>query len=75
MRAMSSDQLQNLNQTRTVTVDKVQYTVVSTAQFLSSSSGAGACTATGTAGADYARITSAVDWNANNRSGGHPADA
>ncbi len=58
MRAMSADQLQNLSQTRTVTLDGVAFTVTSTGQFLNSASNAGSCTATGTANADYARVIS-----------------
>ena len=67
MRAMSADQLQALNQTHTVTLDGVPYTVVSTAQFLNSATGAGSCTATGTANADYAKVTSRVNWTSNRR--------
>ena len=36
--------------------------------FLASASGADACTATGTGNADYARISSRVDWSSNRRS-------
>ncbi|MEO8091937.1 MAG: carboxypeptidase regulatory-like domain-containing protein [bacterium] len=67
MRAMSADQLQSLSQTRTVTLDGVAFTVTSTGQFLNSASDAGACTATGTANADYARVISRVDWASNRR--------
>jgi Tfp pilus assembly protein PilV len=67
MRGMSADQLQGLNQTRTVTLDGVVFTITSTGQFLASSTGAGACTASGTGNADYARVTSRVDWASNRR--------
>jgi type II secretory pathway pseudopilin PulG len=61
MRGMSAKQLNGLNQTRTVTLDGVAYTVTSTGQFVSAASGAQSCTTSGTT-ADYLDVKSDVTW-------------
>jgi len=63
---MASDQLDGLDQTRTVTLDGTVFTVVSTAQFLNSS-GSTSCGNSGNGAAAYYKITSTVNWQANNR--------
>ena len=64
IKGLSADQIANLNQTRTVTLDGVVYTVTSTGQFLSSAADSASCS-TGAAAADYAKIISTVDWPSN----------
>ena len=66
IKGLSADQIANLDQTRTVTLDGDVYTVTSTGQFLNSAANTASC-ATGAAAADYAKITSTVDWPANQR--------
>lgn len=66
LRAMSADQLAELNQTRTVTLDGVPFTITSTGRFIGSSSGTESCS-TSAGPADYARIVSTVDWSSNRR--------
>jgi Tfp pilus assembly protein PilV len=68
LRGLSSQQLNGLNQTRTVTLDAIAFTVTSTAQFLNASSGA-SCSGSGTTAA-YFRTVSSVNWTAN---AGRPA--
>jgi Tfp pilus assembly protein PilV len=68
MRGMSLEQLSSLNQTRTVTLDNVPFTITSTGKFLTNASGnASSCTTTGSSTADYVAIQSDVDWGSNNR--------
>jgi Tfp pilus assembly protein PilV len=64
LRGMTADQLAKLSQTRTVTVEGTPFTVTSTGQFLSSSSGASSCAG---ADADYAKVISSVTWANNKR--------
>jgi hypothetical protein len=66
LKGLSADQIANLNQTRTVTLDNVPYTVTSTGQFLNSAADSASCAA-GAAAADYAKIVSTVDWASNRR--------
>jgi Tfp pilus assembly protein PilV len=66
IKGLSADQIATLNQTRTVTLDGVAYTVTSTGQFLSSSAGSASCSSSAAA-ADYAKVISTVDWAANRR--------
>ena len=66
-RASPADQLANLNQTRTVTLDGIPTRSRPTGQFLEPARRAPASCASSAAAADYAKITSTVDWPANNR--------
>jgi len=66
IKGLSADQIATLNQSRTVTLDSVTYTVNSTGQFLSSSANSASCSSTAAA-ADYAKVISTVDWASNNR--------
>jgi Tfp pilus assembly protein PilV len=66
LRALSADQLSTLNQTRTVTLDAVAYSVTSTGQFISASAGSASCSSSAAA-ADYAKVTSTVTWASNRR--------
>jgi Tfp pilus assembly protein PilV len=66
IKGLSADQIASLNQTRTVTMDGVAYTVTSTGQFLNSAAETASC-ASGAAAADYAKVVSTVDWASNNR--------
>ncbi len=66
IRGLSADQIASLDQTRTVTMDGVAFTVTSTGQFLNSAADSASC-ATGAAAADYAKIVSTVDWASNRR--------
>jgi hypothetical protein len=61
MRAMRISDLSNLNETKLVTQDGMDYTVRSQADFLTDSTGTASCEA-GTASADYIRVTSTVTW-------------
>ena len=67
LRGMSTKQLANLTQTRTVTLGGTPFTVTSTGRYLSSGSNASACTSSGASTADYLRIVSSVNWPANRR--------
>jgi Tfp pilus assembly protein PilV len=67
LRGMSADQLATLNQTRSVTMDNTIFTVTSTGKYQTNSSGADSCASSATA-ADYAKVTSTVNWTANKRS-------
>jgi Tfp pilus assembly protein PilV len=67
LRGMSADQLASLNQTRNVTMDNTVFTVTSTGKYQTGSTGADSCASTA-ASADYAKVTSTVNWTANNRS-------
>ena len=66
IKGLSADQIAHLNQTRTVTLDNVAYTVTSTGQFLNSAADSASCAA-GAAAADYAKVISTVDWASNRR--------
>ncbi|MDX6584248.1 MAG: hypothetical protein QOI10_3432 [Solirubrobacterales bacterium] len=66
IKGLSADQIANLNQTRTVTLDGVAFTVTSAGQFLSSSASNASCSSTAAA-ADYAKVSSTVDWASNKR--------
>ena len=61
MRSMRISDLANLNQTRTVTEEGTNYTVVSRGDFVTDSTGTASCDE-GTASADYIKITSTVTW-------------
>ena len=61
MRSMRISALSNLNETRTVTEDGTPYTVTSAGEFVTDSTGTANCN-TGSASADYIRITSSVSW-------------
>jgi Tfp pilus assembly protein PilV len=61
MRSMRISDLSNLNQTRTVVQDGTTFTVVSSGQFVTDSTGTASCDE-GTASADYIRTTSTVTW-------------
>ncbi|HSO99040.1 MAG TPA: prepilin-type N-terminal cleavage/methylation domain-containing protein, partial [Solirubrobacteraceae bacterium] len=63
LRGFSAEQLNGLNQARTITLNTTPYTVTSTAQFLGAS-GTSSCTS-GTAA--YYQIVSSVNWGANHR--------
>ncbi len=63
LRGFSAEQLNALNQTRTVTLDGTPYTVTSTAAFVSSA-GASSCTS---GSAAFYRIVSSVNWASNAR--------
>jgi Tfp pilus assembly protein PilV len=67
LRGLSADQLATLNETRTVTLDQVEYTITSTGKYQSASAGADSCAST-TSAADYAKIVTTVNWTANRRS-------
>ncbi len=62
MRSMRISDLANLNQTRTVTEEGTDYTVVSRGDFVTDSTGTASCDE-GTASADYIKITSTVSWS------------
>jgi prepilin-type N-terminal cleavage/methylation domain-containing protein len=64
MRGESVAQLNGLNQTRYVTLEGIQYRIVSTGQFISSSTGGTSCT---DQKADYVRTKSEVYWEWTNR--------
>ena len=66
IKGLSADQIATLNQTRTVTLDGVAYTVTSTGQFLSASANSASCSSSAAA-ADYAKVISTVDWASNRR--------
>jgi hypothetical protein len=61
MRSMRISDLANLNQTRTVTEEGNDYTVVSRGDYVTDATGTASCDE-GTASADYIRITSTVTW-------------
>jgi hypothetical protein len=63
MRSMRISDLANLNQTRTVTEQGTNYTVVSRGEYVTDTTGTASCDE-GTASADYIRITSTVTWPA-----------
>jgi prepilin-type N-terminal cleavage/methylation domain-containing protein len=63
LRGFSAEQLNNLNQSRTVTLDGTPFTVTSTAAFVSST-GASSCTS---GSAAFYRIVSSVNWASNAR--------
>lgn len=71
LRGLSAQQLTDLappnQQTRTVTLGGIPYTITSTANFLSSSGGA-ACGTTGAGAAAYYEVISSVTWPPNPRS-------
>lgn len=66
IKGLSADQIANLDQTRTITLDNDTYTVRSTGQFLSSAADSASCS-TSAAAADYAKVISTVNWTANTR--------
>ena len=66
IKGLSADQIATLNQSRTVTLDGVAYTVTSTGQFLSASANSASCSSSAAA-ADYAKVISTVDWASNRR--------
>ena len=66
IKGLSADQIAILNQTRTVTSDGTPYTVTSVGKFISSSSAADSCASAGAA-ADYAKVTTTVNWTDNSR--------
>ncbi len=61
LKGLSSEQLDNLNQSYTTTQDKYKFTVSSQAYYLNSTSGA-SCSASGGAGATYFKTISTVSW-------------
>lgn len=61
LRGFRATQLTGLNQTRTRTVNGVDYTVVSTATWLSDDSGSRTCTSDGKQ-IEYVKLTSKVTW-------------
>jgi Tfp pilus assembly protein PilV len=61
LRSMTVAQLSNLNQTRTVTLGLNTFTIASTAQFVSDSTGTSSCNAS--ASGDYIKTTSTVTWS------------
>lgn len=61
LRSMRVSELANLQETRTVEVDGVDYTVISAGEFVTDATGTASCTQ-GTAAADYIRISSTVSW-------------
>jgi type II secretory pathway pseudopilin PulG len=63
MRGLSAKALSGYSQTRTVTLDGVDFTVLSQGQFLSSA-GASSCNSSGNGAAAYILITSDVTWAA-----------
>jgi Tfp pilus assembly protein PilV len=67
LRGMSADQLATLNQTRNVTMDNTVFTVTSTGKYQSAGTGSDSCASADSA-ADYAKVTSTVNWTANQRS-------
>jgi Tfp pilus assembly protein PilV len=62
MRSMRISDLANLNQTRTVTEEGTDYTVVSRGDFVTDATGTASCEE-GTASADYIKVTSTVTWS------------
>lgn len=66
IKGLSADQIATLNQTRTVTLDGVAFTVTSTGQFISESAGSASCSSTAAA-ADLGKVISTVDWTGNQR--------
>jgi Tfp pilus assembly protein PilV len=61
MRTMKISDLSNLEETRSVTQDGTEYTIVSRGQFQTDATGTASCEE-GTASADYIRISSTVTW-------------
>lgn len=61
MRSLDVGTLNNLTQTRTVTEPETTYTIVSTARFVSDSTGTSTCSGAG-ATADYIKIKSSISW-------------
>lgn len=61
MRTMRISDLSNLNQTRTLTQDGTEYTIVSRGEFQTDATGTASCDP-GTASADYIKISSTVTW-------------
>jgi len=61
MRAMTVNELSNYKATNTSTIGGVTYTIVSTAKWVTDSTGSASCTG-GTAQADYLAISSSVTW-------------
>ena len=61
LRSLRVTEVMGINQTRQVTEDGTPYTVTSTGQFVSDATGTVNCD-TGTAAADYVKISSTVDW-------------
>lgn len=66
IKGLSADQIATLEQTRTVTISKVPYTVTSSGKFISSSAGSASCSSSAAA-ADYAKVVTTVDWSSNSR--------
>jgi Tfp pilus assembly protein PilV len=67
MRGMSAKALSGYSNTRTVTLDGVDFTVLSQGQFLSNT-GASSCVSSGNGAAAYMLITSDVTWAASTHS-------
>lgn len=65
LRSLRISQLQSMNETRTVAQDGTNFTVKSTGQYVTDSSGTASCD-DGTASADYIKITSTVNWTSGN---------
>jgi len=61
MRSMRISDLSNLNQTATVTQDETPYTINSTSQYQTDSTGTATCEA-GVSSADYIKVSSSVTW-------------
>ncbi len=62
LRAMRIPALKNLNQTRTVTLNSTPYTITSAASFINDTSQGSPVCGSGSASADYVKITSTVTW-------------
>lgn len=65
LRGLSAKQLDNLNQTVPVSLDGTNYTITSTASFVSSTGGA-PCSSTGSGAAAYYSTASTVSWHGTN---------
>jgi Tfp pilus assembly protein PilV len=61
LRGLTSAELSSLNEENTVTLQKVKYKVISSATFVSDTSGAESCSGSGNS-ADYFKTTSEVTW-------------
>jgi prepilin-type N-terminal cleavage/methylation domain-containing protein len=61
LKGLSAEQLDNLSQTYTTTLDTYRFTVTSQAWYLNSTTGA-SCTTSGGAGATYFKTISTVTW-------------
>ena len=62
LRSLSSAQLAELSEEHTVTFQKTKYTITSSSEFVSDSSGEGSCTSS-SANADYYSTQSEVTWD------------